>query len=408
VTADRRVVIVGGGIGGWTVASTLRSQGFDGGLVLIEREAACYDRPPLSKVALIDGSPLSALAFADAATIADLRLDLRLGRTAIRLDAEARSVVLDDGEVLHGDAVVLATGANARVPPFPGADLPGVLTLRTYADVVALRAFAARSVAVIGAGLIGAEAAAALRALGSEVVLIDPNEVPGSRIFGSTMAKYLHAMHAENGVDVRADTIAGVAPVAPAGPDGGRLRVTLGGGDSIDVDGVLVGTGITIDTTLAAGAGLDVDGAILVDEDGRTSTPGVFAVGDATRARFPVDAPANPRGHWEAAQQDGRAVAAAILGRSREPRGAEWFWSDRYGHHVEVVGDVVVRGREVVRSGAHPTVFRIDGGLLVGASSVDDPNAVRAARRLIDRAVSVSIAQLTDPHVPLRSLLAGA
>ncbi|MDR5699493.1 NAD(P)/FAD-dependent oxidoreductase [Agromyces aerolatus] len=399
MSGDRRVVIVGGGIGGWTVASTLRSQGFDGDLVLIEREAACYDRPPLSKTALIDGSPLAALAFADAATIADLRIDVRLGSNAIRLDAEARAVVLDDGEVVDGEAVVLATGASARIPAFPGADLPGVTTLRTYADVVALRALAARTVAVIGAGLIGAEAAAALRALGSEVVLIDPNEVPGSRIFGSTMAQHLHAMHAEHGVDVRASTIAAITPV------GTRLRVTLGSGDSIDVDGVLVGTGITIDTTLAAAAGLDVDGAILVDEDGRTSASGVFAVGDATRARVPIDAPATPRGHWEAAQQDGRAVAAAILGLPREPRGAGWFWSDRYGHHIEVVGDVVAQGREVVRPGAHPTVFRIDGERLVGASSVDDPNTVRAARRLIDRAVSVSLAQLTDPHVSLRSLL---
>jgi 3-phenylpropionate/trans-cinnamate dioxygenase ferredoxin reductase subunit len=307
--------------------------------------------------------------------------------------------VLDDGEVVAGGAVVLATGASARVPPFPGADLPGVITLRTYADVVALRALAAHTVAVIGAGLIGAEAAAALRALGSAVVLIDPNDVPGSRVFGTTMAQHLHAMHAENGVDVRADTITAVAPA------GRRLRVTLGCGDSIDVDGVLVGTGITIDTTLAARAGLDVDGAILVDEDGRTSASGVFAVGDATRARFPVDAPATPRGHWEAAQRDGRAVAGAILGLAREPRGAEWFWSDRYGHHIEVVGDVVARGREVVRPGTHPTVFRIDGELLVGASSVNDPNAVRAARRLIDRAVPVNLAQLTDPHVSLRSLL---
>ncbi|GAA3213313.1 NAD(P)/FAD-dependent oxidoreductase [Microbacterium terregens] len=394
----RRIVIVGGGIAGWTVASSLREGGYDGAITVIEREPACYDRPPLSKTALVDRSPLAALAFADDAKLVELRIDARVGRTVTRLDAANLSVLLDDGESLIGDAVVLATGALARVPSFPGAHLPGVSTLRTYADAATLQALIGRTVAVVGAGLIGAEAAAALRQAGSEVVLIDPNEVPGIRAFGPTMAEHLHGMHAAHGVDTRADSIAGVTTA------GGRLRVALTRGGSIDVDGVLVGTGIVIDTALAEAAGLEVDEGIVVDDAGRTSAPRVFAVGDATRRRLPGDLAAS-RGHWEAARLDGRAVAAEILNSTPEPRGADWFWSDRYGSHIEVVGDMTGDGREVVRPGPHPTAFRIDGGLLVGACSVDDPMAVRAARRLIDRSVLLSADQLTDPNLPLRSLV---
>jgi NADPH-dependent 2,4-dienoyl-CoA reductase/sulfur reductase-like enzyme len=398
VSRPRRVLIVGGGIAGWTVATSLREGGYAGAITVIEREAACYDRPPLSKTALVDGASLEELAFADETTIAHLRIDVQAGRTATRLDADSVSIELDDGTTLAGEAVVLATGARARPPAFPGAALPGVSTLRTYADALTLKGLVGRRVAVVGGGLIGAEAAAALRQAGSEVVLIDHNEIPGTRIFGTTLAAHLHALHAAHGVETRADI------VAAATARNGGVRLTLAGGESVDADGVLVGTGIVPSAGLAGAAGLEVDEGIVVDENGRTSAPGVFAVGDATRRRG-ADGLAPARGHWDAARLDGRAVAAAILDRAPEPRGADWFWSDRYGHHIEVIGELTGRGREIVRPGEHPTVFRVEGERVIGAASVDDPMAVRAARRLIDRSVSVDADRLVDPAVPLRSLL---
>lgn len=398
MTDGRRVVIVGGSIAGWTLAASLRDGGFEGAITIVEREPACYDRPPLSKTVLTAGAGLADISFADDAKLAALGIDVRVGRTAIALDGATRTVSLDDGSSIRGDVVVLATGARARGGAFPGAELPGVLTLRTWSDAAALRALAGRPVAIVGAGLIGAEAAAALRGAGSPVVLIDPNEVPATRVFGPTLAQHLHAMHTANGVDVRIDTVAAVTRAGDA------LCVRLTRGDTIEVAGVLVATGIDIDTTLAQHAGLEIDEGIVVEKGGRTRVDGILAVGDATRRRG-ADGLAHPSGHWETAELDARAVAATILGAMPDARGAEWFWSDRYGHHIEVVGDVTTRGTEIVRPGAHPTVFRVDGDVLVGAASVDDPMTVRAARRLIGRAVPVRADQLADADVPVRSLV---
>ena len=380
MSAPRRVLIAGGGIAGWTVASTLRDRGFDGEIVIVEREAACYDRPPLSKTVLVDGAPLSSLAFAAPEALAQASIEVRAGRTVVALDAAARTLRLDDGALLAGDVIVLATGTAARPAAFPGGTLPGILSLQTYADARALHALKGRRIAVVGAGLIGAEATAALRTAGSEVTLIDPSAVPGTRAFGPTMAAHLHAMHGAAGVDTRRDTVAGVVPT------GGALRVDLTGGDAVEVDGVLVATGVVTDPIVAREAGLDVDEGIVVQDGGLTSASGIYAVGDVAR-RWKDGVLRPGSGHWDAA------------------RGADWFWSDRYGHHVEVVGALAGTAREVVRPGLHPTVFVVDGDRLVGAVSVDDPLAVRAARRLIDRRTPVVADQLVDPAVPVRSLL---
>lgn len=367
---------------------------------MIEREPSCYDRPPLSKAALQDGSPLSSLAFADDATATQLGIQRVLNRTVVRVDPAEAVVELDDASTIAATDIVLATGADARRPEVPGADLPGVLTLRTYADALALRAYAGRAVAIVGAGLIGAEVASVMRQLGSAVTLIDHNPVPGVRLFGPTLAQHLHAMHTAHGVDVSVDQVAAFEHT----DDG--IRLILRSGSTIVAEAALVGAGVTFDTTLARAAGAETASGIVVDSSQRTSVPHLYAVGDATQQRLADGGLAPCRGHWEAAQLDGRTAAASILGQPAPVRGAEWFWSDRYGHHVEVVGDVFSRGIEVVRPGAdHPSIFRLDGGCLVGAASVDDPLTVRAARRIIDRRILVSADQLSDPSVPVRSLI---
>ncbi|HWL02568.1 MAG TPA: FAD-dependent oxidoreductase [Microbacteriaceae bacterium] len=413
MNAIASVVIVGGGIAGVTTARELRSGGFAGTITIVESEPACYDRPPLTKAAFVDAASLESLAFATPEEYAAQHIDVLTGVRAtaiVRGERPGGCVRLADGRTLDADAIVLATGVRAHAPTFDGGALPEVSVLRVYADALRVRELATpgATIVVVGAGLIGAELTSGLVALGAHVVLVDPQPVPGAAGLGETLAGYLHGLHAAHGVDVRQATVTAVT----ARDDG--VLVALDDGGTLPAHAVVVGAGIAVDPALPATAGLAdpaAGGSIVVDAAGRTTSPGVWAAGDATWRRAEDGSLAPCAGHWEAARLDGVAVAADILGTSAPARGADWYWSDRYGAHIEVVGRLVGDGTEVVRwaaPGRPDAVFRVADGLLVGAASVDDPMTVRAARRLIDQRVPVAPDRLADPAVRLRDLLRGA
>lgn len=403
-----RVVVVGGGLAGFSAAQTLRGFGHTGPVTVVDAEPALYDRPPLSKELFGDLS-LDRLAFAREDTLRDLDLAVVTGRTAVALDPDAASVTLDDGTVLPADTVLLATGGRARRLDAPGGDLPQVHVLRTFADASGLRDAVrpgTRAV-VLGAGLVGAELASSLLDAGAEVDLVDPTPVPLVSAVGELMATYLHDLHAARGVRLHAGVAERIDPDPGAGS--GAVLVRLADGTALSADVVVVGIGIVPNTGLAQAAGLEVDDGIVVDEHLRSSAPRVFAAGDVARRRRPDGGLERREEHWEAAQLAGREAAAGMLGLDVAARGAPWFWSDRHGLHLEAVGRLAGPGEPVVRRGGeHPAVFLVHDGLLVGAASVDDAVTVRAARRLIDQRVPVDAAALADPSVALRSLLRAA
>lgn len=397
------VVIVGGSMTGWTTASALRTGGYTGSITVVESEPTLYDRPPLSKSAFVDGATIDSLAYATPDEWGRESLNVITGHAAVGLDLAALTVTLDDGRRLAADDIVLATGGRARRPNWPGATDPRVRLLRDYADAKGLRdtATSGSHSVVLGAGLIGAEVTSGLRALGVAVTLVDRNVVPLVPLVGPVMAGHLHAMHTAHGVNLVVDEVVAVHTTGE-----GPLTIETTSGATITATEVLAGVGYEPRTELAAAAGLDVDGGILVDADRRTSSPHVYAGGDVARERGPDGSLERLSGHWEAAQLDGHTIAAAILGTAAPKRGAPWFWSDRYGVHLEVVGRFTGAGREIARAGAaHPATFFVDDGLLVGAASVDDANTVRAARRIIDQQIPVDAPELADPSVTLRSLL---
>lgn len=400
-----RVVIVGGGLAGYSAAEQLRALGHSGPVTIIDREPASYDRPPLSKRLFDEDFTVESLAFAAGEQLAAKEIEARFGRTAIAIRPDAGEVDLDDGTVVEADTILLATGGRARALPVPGADLPGVRVLRTFDDAIGIRDAAAAGdrVVVIGAGLIGAELASSLVRHGAGVTLIDPVVTPLVPALGEPMAQHLHGMHAANGIDV----VVGATERIDASGD--RLLVQVAGGPAIAADLVVVGIGILPDAGLAAEAGLEVDDGVLVDAHHRTSAPGVYAAGDVARARTPDGSLLRREEHWEAAQLAGQEAAYGMLGLDAPPRGAAWFWSDRHGVHLEAVGRLSGDGDVVVRDGgAHPAVFLVSDGVLVGAAAVDDNNTVRAARRLIDQRIPVTADQLADASVSLRSLLKAA
>jgi NADPH-dependent 2,4-dienoyl-CoA reductase/sulfur reductase-like enzyme len=306
---------------------------------------------------------------------------------------------------LEGDAVVLAAGGRARRLPVPGGDLPGVVSLRDRADADTLRDALrpGMRLVIVGAGLIGAEVAATAVKAGAQVVLVDPVPVPLVPAVGEELAEILQAMHAQHGVEV----VQGIPTQVVA--DGRTLLLDVeqrGGRSRLAADLVLCAIGIEVDTTLADSAGLVVEGGIVVDAAGRTSHPAVWAAGDGIRIRGADGVLRRRSEHWEAALLSGTATACGLLGEDIPERPPAWFWSDRYGVHVEAVGSMASEGSTVLREdGRKRLAFRVTpDGILVGCAAIDGGKDLRAAKRLIVRGTRVGLDELADPTVDLRRI----
>jgi len=402
-----RVVVVGAGLAGVSTCVELRRRGYDGGLLLIDAGPFPHDRPPLSKDYLAGKADDTTIRLQPDDWFAAHQVDLRTETRVLALHPASGSVELADGTEERADAVVLATGGDPRALPVPGGTEPLVHLLRTVDDARRLRAAlrpGARLV-VVGGGLIGAEVASTALGLGLEVVLVDPVDPPLQGAVGPRVATFLHGQHTARGIDVR---IAGVDRIEPRGEGAVvHLAGSAGHSEPVNADIVVAGIGIVPTSALAEIAGLAVEGGVLVDDRHRSSNPAVFAVGDAARRRR-VDGTPGPRvEHWEAAQNGGAAVAAALLGAEPPPEGAPWFWTDRHGCHVEAVGSMSA-GETTARRGVlgeGPYVeFALAGGRCVGAVAIDDSKALRATRRLIEAGKPVDADALADPSVDLRKL----
>ena len=404
MSSPRRIVVVGGGVAGFSAAAELRARGYDGPLDLVDPSGAPYDRPPLSKGYLLGTKDAAGLRLAAESWYAEHEVGLHTARVSALRPAEG-AVELDGGRLLAADAVLLATGALPRRLRIPGGE--AALTLRSRDDADRLRATLAPGarIAVVGGGLIGAETASAAAVLGAEVTLIEPLDPPLVPAVGEALARRLHDQHADHGIRVLA-----AVPERIDTRSGSRAayRLALSDGTAVDADAVVVGIGVVPDTALAAAAGLAMDDGVLVDAVQRTSNPAVFAAGDATRLRRSDGTLARRAEHWEAAVRSGQAAAAGLLGQAPPEFGAPWFWSDRHGVHVEAVGSLAGQGTVVVRrtdDGVPAAAFRLaEDGRLLGCAAVDGGLLVRAARRIIDRGVLVDPGLLVEPGADLRRL----
>lgn len=397
------VTIVGGGIGGFTLASELRKRGWDQDIVIIDPAGLPYDRPPLSKEALMGSKSPEDLLLAPEQWYKDNNITVTTGEVT-RVDADQKKLILSNGGVTEYDKLVLATGGHARRGDTPGFDDDDIIVLRTTEDALALRESLTQgaTVGIIGAGLIGAEVASSARSLGANVVLIDPAPISLIPAVGFELAERLHGLHEDHGVQFVNGMTTGVEK------HGERFHVSVDGFDTVCVDALLLCIGLVPDESLADSAELECDGGVLVDHDQCTDNPDIWAIGDCARHKNPDGTLDRRHEHWDSAMQDAQAAAASIMGDARPQRTASWFWTDRYGHHVEGVGSMTDLGTSVVRpdaEGRPAVVFRVaDDGTLRGAASIDDSMAVRAARRIIDRGIVVDPAQLADPSIPVKKL----
>jgi len=349
MSEPRTVAVVGAGLAGAKAVEALRTEGYDGRLVLFGDEPhRPYERPPLSKGYLQGNDERDTVFVHPENWYGEHDVDLRLGTEVTGLDRHAHELMTAGGQPVRYDRLLLATGASPRHLRLPHADLPGVHYLRNLDDSDALRAAfrPGANVVVIGAGWIGLETAAAARTAGATVTVLESAELPLLRVLGPQMAQVFAGLHRENGVDLRL----GVEVAGLRGDGSTVTGVELRDGAVIDADAVVVGIGVAPNVDLARSAGLDVDNGVLVDASLRTSDPHVFAAGDIANAEHPVLRRRIRVEHWANALHQPEVAAQSILGKDAVYDRLPYFFTDQYDLGMEYVGyataddDVVVRG----------------------------------------------------------------
>ena len=335
-------------------------------------------------------------------------IELRLGRSAVRLDTSTSELELDDGDRLRYDRLLLATGAEPRRLSIPGADLGGVFYLRSVEDSDALRERLDRggSVVVVGAGWIGAEVAASARQRGLEVTVVEPASVPLERVLGAELGGVYRDIHTDHGVRM----LLGTGVEAFEG-DTAIERVRTDDGRELECDFVVVGVGVEPRTELASKAGIAVDNGVVVDAQLQASVPGVFAAGDVANAHHPFYGDHIRVEHWANALNQGPAAARNMLGQSVPYERLPYFFSDQYEVGMEYSGFARSWDRVVFRGDPAAREFiafwliedRVVAGMNVNVWDVTDP-----IQRLIHERVPVEDRRLGDPDVPLDELAAGA
>ncbi len=399
------IVIVGASLTGVKAAEALRTEGYDGRIVMFgEEEQPPYLRPPLSKEYLRGEGELDHVFVHPEAWYAEQRIELRLSTPVRAIAPATREVVLDDGRRVAFDRLLLATGAAPRRLQIPGNDLAGVHYLRTLEDADAIRdAIAgAHRVVVIGGGWIGAEVAASVRQLGLPVAMIADGSVPLERVLGTEVGTIYRDLHAERGVELvmnqRAVAFLGRSAVG---------AVETADGRRIEGDLVLVGIGAQPRTELADRAGLDVGDGILVDEYLEASVAGIFAAGDVAAAWHPLFSARLRLEHWDNARRQGRTAARNMLGKAEPYAQIPYFYSDQYDLGMEYAGyapawdEVVFRGDPANR--AFVAFWLRDGRVVAGMNAnVWQVNGAIAA--IVGSAEKVDVERLVDPAVPLDDL----
>jgi 3-phenylpropionate/trans-cinnamate dioxygenase ferredoxin reductase subunit len=408
MSAQEPFVIVGGGLAGAKAAETLRTEGFDGRVVLVGAEdERPYERPPLSKGYLLGTAERESARVHEGDWYAAHDVELRTGAQVTGLDVAGHRVALDTGEEVPFARLLLATGASARRLRLPGADLDGVHYLRTLADADRLRAAltgGGRRVVVVGAGWIGLEVTAAARHHGNDVTVVEPQPTPLHTVLGAEMGDVFARLHRDHGVDLRTGT--GVQAFRGDGQVG---AVVLDGGEEVAADLVVVGVGAAPNTGLAEEAGLAVGNGVLVDAGLRTSAPDVYAAGDVAAALHPLYGRHVRVEHWANALNQGPAAARSMLGQPVSYDRVPYFFTDQYDLGMEYSGlgspeaTVVCRGKP--DDGAFIAFWlrdgRVEAGMNVNVWDVTGPiqELIRSGRQVPDE-------RLTDPAVPLEQLLA--
>jgi len=405
---DARVVIVGAGHAGGTLAALLRQYGHAGAITLVgEEPIPPYQRPPLSKAWLKGEADAESLALKPLEFYAENRIDFRPSLRAERIDRARRALVLSDGSELAYDILVLATGARPIRLPIPGADLDGILELRTAADAEALKGALrpGRTMAVVGGGYIGLEAAASARTLGADAIVLEREPRILARVAGEVLSTFFRTLHEGYGVRF----LTGASVTGFRGEDGKVTGVELADGRVIDCDLALVGVGAVSNQELAQEAGLAVNRGVVVDLEARTSDPDIFAIGDVTLRPMPIYGRDFRMESVPNALEQAKQAACAITGRPAPAGETPWQWSDQYDIKLQIAGYNLDSDQTLVRgdpASGRFAIFHLKGDQVQAVEAINSPPEFMMGRQLIGSRRPVDKQRLADPSVSMKEVAA--
>jgi 3-phenylpropionate/trans-cinnamate dioxygenase ferredoxin reductase component len=406
MAASQTFVIAGASLAGAKAAETLRSEGFDGRVVLVgEEPVRPYERPPLSKTYLRGEVGFDKAAVHPAGFYQDHDIELLTSTTVVSVDPANQQVDLNPGGLLSYDKLLLSTGASPRSLAIPGTELEGIHYLRSLASCDALRDAIGRAakVVVVGAGWIGCEVAASARQLGKQVALTEAAQLPLEHMLGREVGAMFRDLHADHGVELHL----GVGVEAFRGSAAAEEAI-LADGTAVAGDLFVVGVGVSPRTELAEAAGLRLDNGVVTDAHLATSDPAIWAAGDVANVYYPLYGTQIRLEHWSAALNQGPVAAKNMLGQAVDYRKVPYFYSDQYELGMEYNGwapkwdQVLYRGD---RAGREVIVFWLDAGVPVAGMNVNVWDVSDTIAALVAAQRPVDLARLADPDVDLASLV---
>jgi 3-phenylpropionate/trans-cinnamate dioxygenase ferredoxin reductase component len=405
---DQRVVIIGAGHAGVQAAASLRDEGYDGAIHLLDGQAELpYQRPPLSKAFLKGETTHERIILRSEQFYLDQKIDLQTGVFVEKIEPHERKVKFNSGKSLSYSKLILATGAKPREMPVEGHHLKGIFTLRDVRDAEAIKTELQRAqdIIVIGAGFIGLEFAATAAAKGAKVTVVEMQDRVMSRAISPTMSATFLDKHKSLGTTFKF----GSAVEKYIGKKGHVTAVQLSNGERLQAQLVVVGIGVLAKDRLGINAGLAVQNGLIVDGHLQTNNPDVFAIGDNNTHPNPYFSDRLRLESVQNAVDQAKHVARIITGKTQAFRSLPWFWSDQADYKLQIVGVAKSLSHQIVRgnpeSGAF-SIFGFENGLLRVVESLNKPADHMIARRLIEAGLSPSLDQAEDVSFDLKSLIA--
>ena len=377
----RRIVVVGGSQAGVHAIAQLRQEGYEHEITLVDSDGHLpYDRPPLSKEALFGAMEHETLLH-EPEWYEQNGVSLRLGISAVKLNANNKVLTLETGEVIRYDGMVIATGSRARRLD-TGASGVSIYTLRTLDDAIKLRRQMApgKHLLVVGAGFIGLEVASSARQLGLDVTVVDAAQVPLSRAFGDDLGRWFRRLHERNGVEVSCATT-----IKSMERSGSGVSVSMSSGKKLYADLIVVGIGASPAVDWLTGSGLKIGNGISCESDLRTSAPDVVAAGDVARWYNPIFDEEMRVEHWTNAVEQGRHAAATLLGSRDAFNSVPYFWTDQFDAKMRFIGRVDAADDVLIERESDDRLVALFGrdGLVRGAACINAPRQLALYRKAI-------------------------